>query len=560
MADLATFVPTRQRADRPGRDLLDGALAPRPSTAPMATEDAATILLRFDNGARGSVAISQISAGRKNSLQWEIDGSDGAVAWDSEQPDQLWLGHRDRPNEILLRNPALMGPPGGPRRRCRAATSRASATRSAPSSGPSTPTSRPGGPPTARRTRPSPTATTRCSSTTRSPRARGRPLGRRRSRASRDPAPASRDVGRRHRRSRSMRLGLLTAPFPETPLDGGRRLDRRERLREHRDRLLAAVDRPDPALRRHRATSTSRTCRRPGARRSSTRSRPRASPSPASATTRTRSTPIPAHRDDGHRPPEARDRPPPRRMDVPLVNTFMGGDGAKTQDENWEEALRVWPDIVALRAGPRAEDHDRELPDALQLRRVAGRPQPRDDAADLAPDPRAVGRHDRAQLRPVAPDPPDDRHPAVHPRVRAAHPPRPGQGPDDRPRRAVRARRLLGRHRLAGPAAARPRRRRLGRPVRGALPRRLRRRHHHRARGSRLREAPTSWSSAASCSPATSSGRTSSDPVHHPREPGRRRRAFAHPRRDAYPERARRVESTNAVHSAMVPPDPAPRR
>ena len=34
------------------------------------------------------------------------------------------------------------------------------------------------------------------------------------------------------------------------------------------------------------------------------------------------------------------------RMGVPFVNTFMGGDQAKSQDENWEEALRVWPDIV----------------------------------------------------------------------------------------------------------------------------------------------------------------------------------------------------------------------
>ena len=41
-------------------------------------------------------------------------------------------------------------------------------------------------------------------------------------------------------------------------------------------------------------------------------------------------------------------------MGVPLVNTFMGGDGAKNQDQNWEEALRVWPDIVALRPRPRA--------------------------------------------------------------------------------------------------------------------------------------------------------------------------------------------------------------
>jgi predicted dehydrogenase len=50
--------------------------------------------------------------GRKNSLQWEIDGSAGAAWWDSETPDHLWLGHRDRPNELLLRNPALMGAAG----------------------------------------------------------------------------------------------------------------------------------------------------------------------------------------------------------------------------------------------------------------------------------------------------------------------------------------------------------------------------------------------------------------------------------------------------------------
>ena len=88
------------------------------------------------------MAVSQISAGRKNSLQWEIDGSDGAAAWDSETPDHLWLGHRDRPNEMLLRNPALMGAGrargGGA---ARAATSRASATRSGRCSGRSTPTS-----------------------------------------------------------------------------------------------------------------------------------------------------------------------------------------------------------------------------------------------------------------------------------------------------------------------------------------------------------------------------------------------------------------------------------
>src|SRR5439155_23056823 len=76
------------------------------------TEDVALLLLRFTGGARGSVAISQLSAGRKNSLAYEIDGSTSAVSWDSETPEQLWIGHRDAPNELLIRNPALMNQAG----------------------------------------------------------------------------------------------------------------------------------------------------------------------------------------------------------------------------------------------------------------------------------------------------------------------------------------------------------------------------------------------------------------------------------------------------------------
>ena len=111
MADMATFVAVRQQPTGPVETFSTEHSADAVSRE-MGTEDVATILLHFANGARGSVAVSQISAGRKNSLQWEIDGSDGSAAWDSETPDHLWLGHRDRPNELLLRNPALMGRAG----------------------------------------------------------------------------------------------------------------------------------------------------------------------------------------------------------------------------------------------------------------------------------------------------------------------------------------------------------------------------------------------------------------------------------------------------------------
>jgi len=110
-ADLATFVDVHRQPRGPVETFATGRAADTIERR-IATEDVASILLRFGNGARGSVAVSQVSAGRKNSLTWEIDGSAGSAAWDSETPDHLWLGHRDRPNEILMRNPALMRPGG----------------------------------------------------------------------------------------------------------------------------------------------------------------------------------------------------------------------------------------------------------------------------------------------------------------------------------------------------------------------------------------------------------------------------------------------------------------
>ena len=111
MADLTTFIPVRYK---PAGPVLTFSTERAADAIPVdiQTEDVATILLRFEGGARGSVAISQLSPGRKNSLGYQIDGSSSAVAWDSEQPEQLWIGHRDRPNELLLRNPALMNAAG----------------------------------------------------------------------------------------------------------------------------------------------------------------------------------------------------------------------------------------------------------------------------------------------------------------------------------------------------------------------------------------------------------------------------------------------------------------
>jgi predicted dehydrogenase len=101
MADLTTFIGVRKQPTGPVETFSEAVRGETIDT-PMETEDAAGILLRLTGGARAVVTISQVSAGRKNRLSWEIDGSEAALAWHSEAPEELWIGHRGRPNELLL--------------------------------------------------------------------------------------------------------------------------------------------------------------------------------------------------------------------------------------------------------------------------------------------------------------------------------------------------------------------------------------------------------------------------------------------------------------------------
>ena len=72
------------------------------------TDDYGCVMLRFNNGGRGVLYVSQVTAGRKNSLRYEIAGSKSALSWRSELPNSLWIGHRDRANESLIKDPTLV--------------------------------------------------------------------------------------------------------------------------------------------------------------------------------------------------------------------------------------------------------------------------------------------------------------------------------------------------------------------------------------------------------------------------------------------------------------------
>jgi predicted dehydrogenase len=75
---------------------------------PVTTEDYGSILVRFRGGARGCVTVSQVTAGRKNCLRFDLAGSEAALAWDSEEPNLLHVGHRGRSNERVSRDPGQL--------------------------------------------------------------------------------------------------------------------------------------------------------------------------------------------------------------------------------------------------------------------------------------------------------------------------------------------------------------------------------------------------------------------------------------------------------------------
>ncbi|HSD27196.1 MAG TPA: Gfo/Idh/MocA family oxidoreductase [Vicinamibacteria bacterium] len=111
-ADLLTVHPVRRRP-KGEVETFSGKLGKEADleTVPITTEDYGAILLRFRGGARGSLVVSQVTAGRKNSLRYELAGEKGALAWNSENPEELWIGRRGGPNELLMRDPSILSGP-----------------------------------------------------------------------------------------------------------------------------------------------------------------------------------------------------------------------------------------------------------------------------------------------------------------------------------------------------------------------------------------------------------------------------------------------------------------
>ena len=110
-ADFKTFHTTRKKPARPLETFTGKILQPSDYIdQPIATEDYATVLLHYENGVTGVVTVAQVCSGRKNRLFFEISGSRSSLAWDGERPNELWIGHRTAPNQVLLKDPSLLTP------------------------------------------------------------------------------------------------------------------------------------------------------------------------------------------------------------------------------------------------------------------------------------------------------------------------------------------------------------------------------------------------------------------------------------------------------------------
>lgn len=109
LADLHTAVPIRHAPAESTKAFAKSKSTQRRAVK-ITSEDLASVLLRFDNGARGCVTVGQVLPGHKNDLRLEVSGRLASVAWRQEQPNELWIGHHAQPNTLLSRDPALLDP------------------------------------------------------------------------------------------------------------------------------------------------------------------------------------------------------------------------------------------------------------------------------------------------------------------------------------------------------------------------------------------------------------------------------------------------------------------
>ena len=108
LGDITTVIPKRKKPVGSREAFAAADANQKVEEVDIKVEDLASVLLRFDNGAKGAFSVGQVCAGHKNDLEIEICGSKASLKWRQEHQNELLIGHRDRPNEILQKDPSLI--------------------------------------------------------------------------------------------------------------------------------------------------------------------------------------------------------------------------------------------------------------------------------------------------------------------------------------------------------------------------------------------------------------------------------------------------------------------
>lgn len=108
-AELTTFHKTRKRPKVAIQTFAGKTLQPEDyEEVQINTEDFGAVLIHLGDRARGAFTVSQVSAGNKNRFQFEIYGTKAGVTWNQERPDELIIGHRNSPNQLIVKDPSLL--------------------------------------------------------------------------------------------------------------------------------------------------------------------------------------------------------------------------------------------------------------------------------------------------------------------------------------------------------------------------------------------------------------------------------------------------------------------
>ena len=109
LAETTTVIPVRYSAGASAEAFSTKSAGERVPVH-VNSEDLASVLLRFENGAKGSFSVGQVLPGHKNDLVLEVNGKALSLKWKQEEQNELWIGRHNRPNEIMAKDPSLVSP------------------------------------------------------------------------------------------------------------------------------------------------------------------------------------------------------------------------------------------------------------------------------------------------------------------------------------------------------------------------------------------------------------------------------------------------------------------